>query len=698
MTTDSTNEHEGMESQVSEEPFDKDPVLTNYQTEAEQDKWQKGLEACRKERKKFNEEAVRSIKRYGDVRNDDFKNASTYNIYFMNTDIKLAAMYAKTPKPDIKRRNDDSQDDVSRVAALILQRNMSYEMDNGNFDDTFRQVLFDNVVAGMGVSWTRLEQEHEEQPDAMHPLTGEMIPQAPLVTKQEACTDYVAWDDFFWSPCKTWDMCSWVARRIPMTKEAIEARFGNDANALDLKEIAYSTKPESQDSSKSKLNPQNQIEPTTDVYEIWDKDRELVFWITESSPVPLDVQEDTTNFAGFYPTPMPPLGRFNTANTIPISDYHLVKGKYAELDELNQRVTALTKAMAVRFVYDSGSPELKELYTTLGENEGIGVKNWSTFAGDRGGLTGMIQFAPLEQIASTMAAATQQIGIVKAQIYEVEGISDIMRGQATPYETATATQAKSQISSGRFGSRQAEVAVYVSKLLRLKAHLMCKFHDPELMAKRAMPLEPVDQQFIGPALQLLRDDQMSSFLLNVNVDSLQLDNWNTEKAERSAAIQAITALMGQILPAVQHTPEIAPVGLAMVKWAISGFKGAQPVEAVIEQHLQALMQAKPQPGDAPKQPAPDPKAQAIAQKAQIDLQISQGQEQTKMQIAQMQAQLKQMEMQFDQQQNERDSQLRETQVQLRQGELAAKVAHEQSTAILDHSAALLNSKPPFAGN
>lgn len=678
--------------------FDRDPILTQYQTEAEQYKWQKALDACRKERKSFNEEAVRSLNRYGDVRKDGYGNASMYNIYFMNTDIKLAALYAKTPKPDIKRRNDDSQDDVSRVAALILQRNLSYEMDNFYFDDTFKRVLFDNVVTGIGVSWLRLEQEEQHQPDLMDHMTGIAMLQPPVVNHQEACTDYVAWDDFYWSPCKVWSMCSWVARRIPMTNQAIKDRFGDKVDSQVLNEITYSTKAEAQDGSKAKLNPQNQIEPTADVYEIWDKQNQLILWITESSPIPLDVQEDTTNFEGFFPTPMPPLGRFNTSNAMPISDYHLVKGKYAELDELNKRCTALTKAMGVRFVYDAGSPEIKELYTTVEENAGIGVKNWAAFAGDKGGLAGSIQFAPLDQIASTLAIANQQIEQIKAQIYEVEGISDIMRGQATPYETATATTAKSQQSFGRFASRQADVANYVEKLLRLKAHLMCKFHDPALMAKRAMPLSPADQQFIGPALQLLQDDQMSSFLLSVSVDSLQLDNWNTEKAERSTAIQAITGFLGQVLPAAQHTPAIAPVSLALMKWAISGFKGAQPVEGLIDQGLQQLVQSQQAGQGSQQKPSPaDAKAQAITQKAQLDYQAVQLQEQTKMQIAQMQAQLKQMEIQLEQQQNERENQMRETQAQIRQGELAAKMAHDQSTTILNHSTSLMNQTPPFAG-
>jgi hypothetical protein len=698
MTTDNTYENEGIESGVSDDAFAQDPVLTQYQTEAEQEKWLKELEACRKECKRWTDVAVKALKRYRDERSDAFKNARLYNIYFLNTDTKLSALYARTPKPDIKRRFDDSQDDVARVAALLLQRNLEYELDHGGFDNTFKQVLFDNVVSGLGVSWLRLEQDQVEQPPAMHPMTGELIQQPPAITRQEACTDYVAWDDFFWSPCKVWTMCSWVARRIPMTKDAIKARFGHAVPPELMKEITYSTKPEAQDGSKAKLAPQNQTEPTADVYEIWDKERQLVFWVTESVPVPLEVTEDTMAFEGFFPTPLPPLGRFDTSNTQPICDYQLVRGKYEELDALNQRCSSLSEALGVRFVYDASSPEIKDLYTTTGENQGIGVKNWAQFMGDRGGLQGSIAYAPLEPIANAFNVASAQLDRIKAQIYEVEGISDIMRGQAMPYETATATTAKSQQAFGRFASRQQDVAEYVEALLRLKAHVICKFYQPDLIVKRAMPLAPVDQQFIGPALQLLKDEQMNHFRLSVSVDSLQLPNWNTEKAERSEAIQAITKMMSVIMPAVQQTPQIAPLGLELIKWGVSGFKGAQSIEGVIDNGLQQLLQAQQQGQGTQKQPSPDQiKAQAQAQKAQMDMQIVQEQENTKRQIAQLQAQLKQSQMALDQQQNAYENQLRAQEVQLRKGELAANVAHQQATHVHDASVDLLNMNRPQGG-
>lgn len=686
MDTHNNNETEGLESPVSEDAFEQSPVQAQYQTDDEQERWLKDLEASRKERKTFNDTAVKAIKRYRDDRDDAFKDAKLYNIYFSNTEIKLSALYARTPKADIKRRFDDTQDDVARVAGILLQRNLDYEMDSCNFDASFKQVLFDHVVPGMGVSWLRLEERHEAQPDALDP-TGQGMPQEPLVIDQSAHTDYVAWDDFFWSPCKVWTMCSWVARRIPMTREAIQDRFGHTLPAELMKEIQYSDKPEAQDAGKSKLAPQNQTEKTADVYEIWDKERRLVFWVNESSPVPLDVQPDTMEFDGFFPTPLPPLGRFDTSNTIPISDYSLVKGKYAELDALNNRCNQLSKALGVRFAYDASNPELKDLYTIVGENEGVGVKDWNALT-EKGGLTGSIQFAPLEPVANAFSIASAQLERIKGQILEVEGISDIMRGQSMPYETATATTLKGQQSFGRFAARQQQVAEYVEALLRLKAHVICKFYKPELIVQRAMPLQQADQQFIGPAIQLLKDELMSLFRLSVSVDSLQLPNWNTEKAERSEAIQAITKMMSVIMPAVQQTPEIAPLGLEMIKFGISGFKGAQSIEGVVDQGLRQLMQAKQQgQGQGQQKPAPEQiKAQAAMQKTQADLQITQMQEETKRMVAQMDAQVKQAQMAMAQQKADFENRLRAMEVQIRQGELAAQVAHQQATQV--HNAAL----------
>jgi len=81
-----------------------------------------------------------------------------------------------------------------------------------------------------------------------------------------------------------------------------------------------STKATAKDTSKAKLASENQTEPTADIYEIWGKEPQLGFWVTDDVEVPLDVPQGTMSVDEFFPTPVPPLARFDTSNTIPVCD------------------------------------------------------------------------------------------------------------------------------------------------------------------------------------------------------------------------------------------------------------------------------------------------------------------------------------------------------------------------------------------
>ena len=187
----------GVEPGLSTDAFDGDPVKLKHQTPGEQQFWLDELAAAKKERAEFIEKAVKTIKRYSDERDGNEAGNSYFNIFFANTEIKMAALYARTPKPDIKRRFNDADDDTSRVAGNILERNISYELENDNFDATFKHILFDRLVPGMGIGWVRLEQE--EQEPAFDSITGQYVPGSEIAN-QSACIDYVSWDDFIYAP------------------------------------------------------------------------------------------------------------------------------------------------------------------------------------------------------------------------------------------------------------------------------------------------------------------------------------------------------------------------------------------------------------------------------------------------------------------------------------------------------------------
>ncbi len=645
MDTNNYNEGQGVGTETETTDDFQDPVLAAYQTEGEQQHWIDELEAARKEREKFVKRGNDTIKRYTDDR-DASSTISRYNIFFANTEIKMASLYARTPKPDIARRFAEPTDQVARVAANILERNISYELDIEGFDGKIKQMLFDRLVPGMGIGWARLDQTEGDYDYDAH--TGAPI-QDSHIKHQCAELDYVAWNDFVWAPCRVWTDCRWAGRRVPMSKEAIKARFGGTADKTMLSSLSF-TLPSAlaPQSSADVTRPKNITVATVDVFELWDKERGLIFWISEGCDKPLDVQKDTNEFPGFFPTPLPPMCRTSTSSTTPVSDFSLVQDLYNELDALNDRATKLVRALQLKFVYDAKNTALKNLYTTTAELEGVGVQDWSVTQNESGGIRGSIEFVPLQEIADTYMKLVQARDAVKAQIMEVEGISDFLRGVQQPYVTAAASQATSQASSTRLSVMQMEVAEYIQRLLRLKAHLICKFYTGQTMMNAVGSMAPADMQYVPQALQLLADEQMNHFRLNVSVDSIQQLNYNQEKADKNEALHAITAVMSQILPAAQQNPHILPLGIEMLKWLVSDYKGAKGLEGTLDSMLDQLTQQVAQQGQQPPQPSPaQMKAQAQMAQIQSDQRIAQIQAQSAQAIAQMQAQVKQMGLQID---------------------------------------------------
>ena len=638
---------------------------TDLITTGERDKWDKEIDASRKEREKFTDLGMKTLKRY--AADDKMKGSVDYNLFFSTVETKQAAIYARTPQPDISRRNSDADDDVSRVAAMLLQRTISTELDIEGFDQKFSQITFDRLVPGLGVGWLRLEQDLDEP--QFDPLTGQQF----IPVKDElAYIDYVGWNDFFWAPCKTWGECPWVARRVQMTKDAVKDAFPH-LTEDQLNDLSFQEQNSGKQYNKDKIQTQFGTQKLIEVFEIWDKTREVVIWYTESLDVPLDVVDDTMQFDGFFPTPLPPLCRTTTASTTPISDFKLLQDLYNELDNLNTRITNLQRSLQLKWAYDQSNKELADLFTSTKELQGVPVKDWAVFKSEKGGIAGSMEFAPLEMQVMAyreLLGAREQI---KQQIYEIEGISDILRGAATPYETATATQAKTAFSSTRISVMQRQVAEYIAALLRLKAHVITKFYKPETILERAGTLAQSDQPLLMPAIQLLKNEQMRNLKLNVSVDSIQLENWNQQSQERISLVKTVGDLIAQSLPAIQQVPELAPLMMKMVQFGVAGFKGADVVEGEIDAFLNQLVQKTAQGAQQPPEPTPEQvKAQAAQQTQQAMLAKTQMQEQTKLQVAQLEASLK-----------SRDQEIEMLKAQIKAQEVQHNIQHDNDRLMMD---------------
>jgi hypothetical protein len=273
---------------------------------------------------------------------------------------------------------------------------------------------------------------------------------------------------------------------------------------------------------------------------------------------------------------------------------------------------------------------------------------------EKGGLKGSIDLLPLDTLANALLQCYRARQEIKQQIYEITGLSDILRGASQASETATAQQIKGQFASLRLRSMQEEVALFASDLIRLKAQIICTKFQPQtiLMYAAASQMQPADQQLIPQALQLIKDKPLRNFRIEVAADSLvQLDE-AAMKRERTEFIGAFAGFLQQAMPVAQASPEMTPVLMEIMKFGISAFKSSQQLEGVIDQALDQIKVKMAQP----QQPKPNPemiKLQAQQQsdqmRVQADMQIAQAKAQFEAQKQQFEAQLESAKLEREQQ-------------------------------------------------
>jgi hypothetical protein len=427
-----------------------------------------------------------------------------------------------------------------------------------------------------------------------------------------------------------------------MTREALVERFGEEMG----RKIPLDSGPDNLD------GPNRQREGTrAKICELWCKETQKVYWLHKGMSQFVDEREDPLGLEGFFPCPRPLYATTTSDSLVPVPDFLLYQDQANELDILSDRIDGLVKALRMRGVYDASQPALQRLLTEGDNNALIPVDKWMAF-GEKGGLKGSIDLLPLDTLAQALLqcyAAREQI---KAQIYEITGISDIIRGQTAASETATAQQIKGQYAGLRLRSMQEEVALFASELIRLKAQIICQLFQPQtiLQYAAAQQMSPEDQQMVPQALQLLADKPLRNFRVEVASDSLVQIDEAQNKQDRLEFVQAYGGFLEKALPVVQQVPQVAPIVVELMKYGIGAFKQAEAIEGTLDRMLEEITQQQQAQAGAP--PPPDPemvkaqmqqqaeaaRMQAEQQKAQFDAQMQQAKLQADMQIEQMKAQ------------------------------------------------------------
>jgi len=619
-------------------------------------RWRDEISKAEKELRSFHDSGQKVVKRFLDERDGAEGATRKFNIFTTNVGIMQSSLYANIPKVSISRRFDQFMDEPARVAAMLLQNAVMQDMEDNdcNFDQVMREAVEDRLVPGLGQVWVRLDTEVEEKEleEITDPMTGEVIQSAAIyeqITEQEVELDHVHWADFIYSPCRTWSERRWVGRRVYMDYDALSDRFGKEL----ADKIPLDYKPDNQPNATGG-QPVNEALQRATIYEIWDRVEKRVIWLSKGHNELLDEKDDPLQLEDFDPCPRPLFALTSTSNCVARADFVMMQDQYDEMDDVNNRISLLVAACKVVGVYDSGSTGLQKLLQEGVENTLVPVDNWAMFA-EKGGIKGQVDWLPLDTVIAALERLRQAREDIKAQIYELTGISDIVRGNTKASETLGAQKLKANFASVRIQKLQDEVARFAQDILRIKAQIICKHFDPSIILKMSNAKYTPDAAvppLIQEAVQLLKDEEGFNWRVKVQADSLGQQDYQMQKQEKVEFTNAMATFLQSAATTIKAMPPSAPMIFETLKFAISGFKGGQELESVIDQGIQAIMQDMEQQKQAAKQQSnpEQQKMQMEMQKMQAELGMDkerlQMEQQAKMQELGMKQEAHRMDMQF----------------------------------------------------
>lgn len=570
-------------------------------------KWVSKISKAEKKWDKYHD-LIKEIREY--YTDENKKNKQ--NIFWSSIETLKPFIYFKAPTPYIQRKNK-KENPVLDEACNILEKALCWDLEAQDFDGVIKYARNDYLLSGLGLVWEKLNPTFStiEMPDGL----GGVISQEVL-TEVKVETQYFNPKRLICdcSNVKVWEDVEWVAQIIKMTKQDVLDQFGEEIKGQLF---------------NSSIAEDKEAEAETKVYKIWDKkDKRVIYLSMEVKDRFLRVDEDMLNIEGFYPFPKPVFATLANNGVIPTPDYTEIKCQLDELDGINSRMKLTMQALKVSGAYDSSFPELADIL-----RKDVALVSVSDFAKlrEKGGLSGCVDFMPIEQYIRALEALAERRQMLVNSIYEVTGVSDIMRGNSDPNETATAVTKKTNFGTLRNQDRQNDFQRFLTDLLKIKAEIICEQMPAEQLAQFSD-----NQQLAMPAIELLKTEKLRNLTLGVETDVTFTQS--EEMAKTTEAVKMIHEFVTQSFGAISQQPALLGLYKQMVESLVVTLPSARQFSTAIDETFKQIEQSFAQPEQ--EQPDPDMiRAQAEVQKNQNELLVKQEANAIKEQEVELKAQI-----------------------------------------------------------
>lgn len=570
-----------------------------------------------------------------------------FNIFHSNIQTIVPATYNSTPIPDVRRRFGD-KDAQARLGAQIAERLIQSNIDQFDFDHCMRRVVRTACLAGRGVPRIRYEPVIKS-PDDPDGFQGETI-EHEMVT-----TEWVAYDRFLHGPAQIWEQVPWVAYLHDLSKDelakllepeppemplaplapemtgvphvdqgfmdshqqALEAH-ANHVNGLaadheaKVKEAKDRLEQFSFNSSTSVLNEGGKSKPAKGVFktipcwEIMDKASRTVIWVTEfDTKLPLAVFPDYLKLSGFFHSPRPLTISDGESSLTPICPHNVYSQLIEEIDDTTRRIKVIIDDMRVRALADPKMQKDLEGLAEAVDGDVVSSSNSELWVqGARAGIANLVMFWPNDQNVAMLKSLMEHREAVKQIIYEVTGISDILRGATNANETLGAQQIKATWGSQRVQELQEETARCAKDVFRMMAEVMFNVFQETTIRNMTLLPEPINAQQIASQVPQPQTDTQTGQQVPVDPQQQAMQQQQMAAQYQQAQQQAIEA-------AQQQSEEEFAAALAMMRSKLRMFRVDIETDSTIkanqsqnQQQMSTFLQATAQFGQSMAQIAP----------------------------------------------------------------------------------------------
>jgi hypothetical protein len=327
-------------------------------------------------------------------------------------------------------------------------------------------------------------------------------------------------------------------------------------------------------------------------WEIWDRQNRRIIWLVrEAGGLVLRIDPDPMQLQGFYPIPVPMLAVTTTDSRVPKAYYDLYARLAEDLDMVSVRISRLTDQIKVRGAYNAASTEIADILKA-DDGKMIPVDGVDLMSG---GLQNHIWLVPIVDFMAALDKLFMARDQLKTQVYEVIGISDIMRGATKASETATAQRIKGSMGVTRLEDAKQQAGNFVRDLLRLKAEVICQNFDPETLSK--MTGEDVTPEVMA----ILRSDFQRTCSIDIEADSTVVVDEQVEQQSMAMVMQSVQAVMQgtqqMLMTGILPPPQVLQLSLEMLKMFLHPVRSSRGVIDLINQFQDqlAVIAANPPP-------------------------------------------------------------------------------------------------------